>query len=414
MPGSLTPERFAKTMRFSPHPYLCWVLIPVAIFGVLGQKLAARRTEAQSQTTTARMGGLATRLFAEEMGRYAAEMVGEAPILTNPDPNSPLVRAARRGDTVAALGTSSGTLTLSVALAEGAADSLTIRSTTVPFPVMAPTLVSSRAGYAVALYLRGRRALTTTEAFGPEEIAESSLPPYPAPTPLPEGSALLPLTPSAGRIASPAQLLVGRLHPREAEDPRWSILLGILVALGLGIAAGFTPSTRSEEGTRPTVRLLTLTGIPLAILWISLLSTGIRVGAEAENSLREDMVRVLAILRDADDPLTPVALMEATDFHMLRREGDRVVETNIPDGGLRESLLALPLPPPTFPSLGTIKSEGSDIVYAHLRVGPESALTLTAASTTQRQRGFTLLLSGFGGIASLLSLGFLGRSRRKG
>jgi hypothetical protein len=80
---------------------------------------------------------------------------------------------------------------------------------------------------------------------------------------------------------------------------------------------------------------------------------------------------------------------------------------------LREELLALPLPPPTFPALGTIRDEGNETVYAHLRVASGGALLLTAPSTTEAQRGFTILLSVLGGVASLLSLGFLFHHKKR-
>ena len=91
-------------MRDSLLRYLLWVLLPVGIGILLSQQLATRETELQDQASTSRIGKLAARLFSEEMGIRAGELALEAPILTNPDPSSPMIQAAQRGDTVAAIG----------------------------------------------------------------------------------------------------------------------------------------------------------------------------------------------------------------------------------------------------------------------------------------------------------------------
>jgi hypothetical protein len=150
----------------------------------------------------------------------------------------------------------------------------------------------------------------------------------------------------------------------------------------------------------------------MVLLWVSLLGTGFRIGAEAEDSLREDLVRTLALLKEGEPPLSPEALLESTGFYLLRQEAGSVIEANIPERPIREGLMALPLPPPTFPSLGPLQGVDQEGVYAHLRVGSQGSIILLAPAIRVPQRRFMLLMGGLGGIASLLCLGYLLPFRR--
>lgn len=383
-------------MRISPLSYLLWVLLPVGAGVLLSHQLATRETESLAHASTSRIGRLATRLFSEEMGIRAGELVREAPILTNPDPSSPMIQAAQRGDTVAALGSSSGELTLSVALAEGSPDSLQLRATTALFLPTTLDLVRSRTGFGIALYLRGNRAAGAPRDFGPEGIGGLA----------PLGSALFPLA-SSGSVASPAQLLVGPTQTPEAGWRSWRGWLTLLVAWGLGLLAWLILAPKGKGDTGPNLPLLILTGLPLIVLWVSLFWMGERVETGAEELQRGDMVRVLALLKDGTVPLSPEDLTESTGFNLLRGEGGEMGAATLPPGPMVEELLALPLPPPTFPALGILEAEGEEVVYANLREGPGRTLTLVASSPRGTLRNLRLILAGVGGGASLLSLGFL-------
>ena len=105
-------------MRSSLLRYLLWVLLPVGVSSVAAQTLSRGETTSLRVESASRLGNLAVLLFSEEMGARSGELIQEAPILTAPDSRSPLIQAALRGDTVAALGKSEGELFLSVALAE--------------------------------------------------------------------------------------------------------------------------------------------------------------------------------------------------------------------------------------------------------------------------------------------------------
>jgi hypothetical protein len=401
--GRVFPEREEEAMKNSPLPYLLWVLLPVGIGVLLSQQLATRETELQRQASTSRIGKLAARLLSEEMGIQAAELAREAPILTNPDPSSPMIQAAQRGDTLAGIGSSSGELTLSVALAEGSPDSLQLRGTTALFLPTTLDLVRSRTGFGIALYLRGNRAAGAPEDFGPDEMG----------TPASHStSALFPLA-ASGSVASPAQLLVGPTQTPEAGWRPWRGWLTLLLAWGLGLLAWLVLPPRGKSDTGPNLRILILSGLPLLVLWLSLFRVGERVETEADELLRGDLVRVLALLKDGTIPLSPEDLAESTAFDLLRGHEGEMEASTLPPGSMVEELLALPPPPPTFPTLGIMEAEGEEVVYANLREGPGQTLTLVAASPGGALRNLRLILAGIGGGASLLSLGFLfGASRR--
>lgn len=394
-------------MSCSPFRYLLWVLLPVGAGVLLSQHLATRETESITQASTSRIGNLAAHLFSEEMGVRAGELAQEAPILTNPDPSSPLIQAAQRADTVVALGTSSGELTLSLALLEGSGDSLRIRATTAPFHPTTLGLVRSRTGFGIALYLRGIRAISAPQDFGPERIQEPGTPPpSPSPGALQPGSAFFPLA-SSGKVASPAQLLVGPSRTLELGTKPWHGVLVILLAWGLGLLAWFILPPKGMEERGPNFRLLTLTGLPLIVLWASLLWTGNRVEAGAEELQREDMVRVLALMKGGVIPLSPEEITGSTGFQLLRSEEGEIVESTLSPGPMADRLMALPIPAPTFPSLGVLEEEGQEVVYANLWEGPGRSLSLVAPTPRGSLLRLRLVLAALGGGASLLSLGFL-------
>jgi hypothetical protein len=394
-------------MRPIQRQYLLWTLLPCVACAFLGEELARREGQALSAASTARIAALAGHLFTEEMGAKAGELALEAPVLTDSTLDSPILRAARRGDTLAALGSSSGTLTLSVALAEEEGESLRIRAITAPFPPRTPRLISSRTGGSVALYLRGQRIISTPKGFGPGELGELG-----DPVSLPPESILIPLA-SSGTPAAPAQLLVGSPERvgRETPFPLWiPILLAAIAFAGL---VRLVPSRAASAESPVPSNLLVLNWLPPVLLWIVLLGIGAAVGREAEDLLRRDMVRVLAIMRDAELPLSPHALADLTGLRMIRGEEGRLLESTVQDSALVDRILALPLPPPTFPVLDRIQAGEGEITYAHMREGPGATLSLVAPSATGGMGRFRLLLAALGGVASLGSLLSLYRLRRR-
>lgn len=392
-------------MRDSFTRYVLWVLLPLGLAGVTGHYLSLTENRALARESATRLGRTGVALLAGEMGKQAAALTREATLLTNPDPASPLIRAAMKGDTVAALGTSSGELTLSLALAQGTGDSLQIRATTTPFPGQALDLFHTRTGRGIALYLRGRKARAAPVDFGGEALPGISPAGQEIQEGIPAGGVLLPLLePDAG--SSPARILVGPPGAAGAEPRLWPTLLAVFLAWAMG---GFTwrlLSPRRTGGGRVLV-LLSVTGVPLLVLWLLLGYLGSQVEGRADELLRGDMVRVLAILKDAGGLLSLEEVPGTSGFHVLRKGGEEVLASTHPPGPTLAALVKLPLPAPAFPTLGKMEADGSRLVYAVMREAPGQGLLLSAPDTEEGLAGFRLLMGGSGGVASLLALGFL-------
>ena len=94
-----------------------------------------------------------------------------------------------------------------------------------------------------------------------------------------------------------------------------------MLAWGLGLLAWLVFAPRGKSNTGPKLPILILSGLPLLVLWLSLFRVGERVETEADELLRGDLVRVLALLKDGATPLSPEDLAESTAFDLLRGHG---------------------------------------------------------------------------------------------
>jgi hypothetical protein len=105
-------------MRSSLSRYSFLLVLPAVLALLSGFLLQERNAVSRSLESAERLGNLTAILLQKEVGGMAAELARQAGPLENPDSTSPVVQAAMAGDTVAALGTLSGELVLSVALAQ--------------------------------------------------------------------------------------------------------------------------------------------------------------------------------------------------------------------------------------------------------------------------------------------------------
>lgn len=381
-----------------------WVLLPVGLAGFAGHLISNLEGEAIADESTARLGRLGASLLRGEMGYRSASLSREAGAVTDPDLRSPLIRAALDGDTVAALGTSSGELTLSLALTRSAGDSLELRAITAPFAAETLDLLRARAGLRTALYLRERKARGSPEDFGPARLPEdaqgSAL----------QGSILLPLT-GSGSGPSPARILVAPIAPRSSSFTLRRSLFLILLAWSAAGLLWLIP-VRQRGSTRHRARRLTLIGVPLLLLWILLANQERTVAIDAGTLLRQDLVRVLAAIQDAGEFLSAEEIPAATGFLLVERSGGRVLNPDLPPGLDAGMLLAIPVLESRTPTLGKIEDHGRQIVYAGLAGSTESELLLIAPEAGEGLESFRLLLAGLGGMASFLALGFLARYRK--
>jgi len=380
-----------------------WVLFPLGLAGLTSHYLAARENDIVQRASTARLGRLGASLLREEMGARSTSLAQDARTVGDPDLRSPLIRAALEGDTVAALGISSGELTLSLALAREAGDSLELHAITVPFAAESLDLLRTRAGIGAALYLRDRKARGSPGDFGPAtlpvETEEDGV------GPLPAGGVILPL---AGPVPgpSPARILVAPLAPVNAGPSPWRTLFLILLAWASASLIWLIPPRR--RGTAPGwVRKALLVGVPLLHLWVLLGALDRVVEAEADTLLRQDLIRVMAAVREGGRSPPQEEIFAATGFHLLERNGREMKSTDLPPTLDATVLGDIPAPASSTPTLGRVGHGGSRIVYAALAEETGSELLLATPEAGEGLVSFRLLLAGLGGMASLLALGFL-------
>lgn len=396
-------------MRASFRPYLIGVLLPVGLAGLGAFFLTSRAGDASARASLVRMGGLARVIFREEMGQQTAEMATTAPLLENPDPSTPILRAALQGDTVAALGLAGPDLVLSVALAvreepEGGGQpspTLQLRAVTRPFPARSLTRFHSRTGLHVALFLRGTLAAAAPPAFGPSLVQGPRL----------EGRShhrlVLPVAPSDQGDA-PAQLLVE--SPGLMNGGPTSLQLFFLLCLpilpGLGLSFLLMALDRRGGAEPGKVAQIGLTALPLVGLWFLVAVTGNQARSGAEQIQERDLLRSVALLKEVASNVDPNFVAEGTGFHLLQRAGDSTVSTTLTDEILLDAAMALPPPEADLPTQGFLDSGEERWAFAAARVRPSEVLILLADPALAGPGRLDLHLYGIAGLASLLCLGF--------
>jgi len=401
--------------------YLFFIFVPVVIAfssGLLLQKGGAASGGLESAT---RLGNLAAALLQREISDMADQMAREAEPLENPDTSSPVVQAALAGDTVAALGTLSGNLVLSVAYAEAREEESPgdvggpqrLRAMTEPFPASSISSLRERSGFGAALYFRGGRiaGLGGPDEFAPPTLTESESGTTGSrrttiATSL--GSAvLLPLDPDYPS-STPIHLLV---TPANAGLSAPSALAGSLILLagsGLGLAILLAGVGQRETGgdTRPG-SLLALYLLPLGSLWIALALSFHDSGREARGFGQVEMVRALGLLRDAESEPTVGEMGGATGFDVSRFSEGRALESTLDDQLLIQELAELPPPPPSLPATGMLNDGPEALTYASMLEDSGTVLVLTGHGYERPLRFLRLLQAGLGGVASILGLVFV-------
>ncbi len=414
-------------MRSKLFSYFLWVLLPVATAFGLSQTLIQRTYQLRNLESGERFGHLTAVFFLDQMSARATELSLDAPILSDPDRSSSVIQAALRGDTVAGLGTNSGELTLSVALAEEVEGSpedspedspeVQIRATTQPFPPQFLTRLHGSVGYPGALYLRGQRVAEEPPGFGPEALpdGDSNLTAG-SPNTLPTASGVGVLVPLGDALpsAAPIQLLIAPSLPALYLPPFWRGPGALLLGVGLGVFA-LLMLLRERETKEPSrTNLLSLVAYvaPVGTLWLGLLGQGEKVDLNSGDFSRGEMVRIMAMLREGGEELGYEVIAQATGFGVTRILNEDV-ESTLDEGPLLSEVRELPLPPSSLPTTGVVSEELASFAFATVREAPGQRLILTRPSNEEPLRRVRLLLAGLGGAASLLGMMFLFRGRSR-
>jgi hypothetical protein len=395
--------------------YLLWVVVPVSFATGIGRAWADKAAEGRILESGVRFGALARELLMTEMGARTGELAGEAPVLTDPDETTPIIRTALQGDTVAALGTLSGDLVLSVALAEEAENGLgrRIRAITEPFLPDFPSRFRGAMGYSAALYFRGERVLAEPDGFGPGSLGSRDLEVSSEEAFLlntSTGPAVLSSLVGGPTSAPTLHALVGPAVSSPASLPgvpsRLTLLLGATFG-GLFLMAGILGATeRGRAGRGFRVAAYTL---PVVIMWIGLLDTGQWLRTNDADFTRSELVRVQAVLSGLEPRLEPTRLAQATRFEVTRISKE-AVESTLEAGPALEALKEISVPASGPPSVGMVSSGTARLAYAGARPDSGTVLVVSTPIGGESKTPRWILLVVLGAATSMLGLVFLLRN----
>ena len=398
--------------------FVLLVLLPAT--GALGTSQAASRDarEELSMESAHRFGRLTGILLRDQMDRLATAMALAAPLWSDPDTTSPVVRAALAGDTVAALGTQRDTLYLFVALAESPGDPAppAIRFDGRPLPPTYLSAVRKGAGYQGALYLRGSRVAADPSTFGPASI---SVDPPAGGGPgsngyLPERAALVPVA-GEGSGSMPAHILMAPGNPPAREDPRgwtwWIFFLGGAVGGGALLLGRVSWRGGGEENRRRTAPValggLAAFALPVGLMWVGVSDAGHQLREWAEDHGRQEMVRVLGVLKGWEVDMDPGRIADATGFDATHFRGGEE-RSSLPPGPTLREVREIPAPDSPLPALGVLELEEGLVRYVASVDDTGLLLVLTTHPGRENRADQRILpMAGAAGLASLLGMGFL-------
>lgn len=232
------------------------------------------------------------------------------------------------------------------------------------------------AGYRAAVYRDGVRVEATQPAPGPDRLDDDTR------GALRAGSAEIVWEGGSGRVVpvpvpdgpgEVAVLLAASTPPPPPLPVPLLLVMGLLLVFA-GLAGWILLAGGSTAPGRRAVLLVSL--VPALTAW-GFLVHGDRLFHEAAQTLaRRDLTRALSVARMRGVAGDPSAFLALTGFHAYRVR-DRTVEAASGDGRA-EAVAALPAPPPSFTSAGTVRTPEGVVPYVALRL-PSGGFTVATA-----------------------------------
>ena len=386
------------------------VLVPVAIGVLTGLWVTASAFEGLQREADLRIAASATDLIQQGMGVARDALLEEAEAVQLTRPYAPAVEAALRGDTVLALGSSEESLQLTVAYGEGPL----VRVATGPFRPTVLEVLPSIAGYRLALYLRGRRTMTTVPTFSPAVLHPEVLLALARQA---EGMALE-LDGVAGALRA-FQTIPGRPSDvavlAAAEDDTSIEAAGmtapVTVLMVVLLLSGFAAWT-THNPRRPSVpiagpveqstlqwSLVVLVPVIAGVAIVLSLDRDYRQSAAA--SMRDQLNRAIILVKQVDRISSVSAAGAITGFDAARLRAGGVEAATRDDVELISALAELRPPPPSFTSSGVMDVDGDTRFYSAARTPGGATLVLIGPTMTRQLLDVRRSL-GLGGLLILL------------
>jgi hypothetical protein len=333
----------------------------------------------------------------QELGDAVRRLAGEAEPFPGADGAVPAVARAQAGDTVAALNRTANGIELSVVLGDPAFPDSTPRPVRLGTTVLTPSSASRVAratGYGVSLYVNGR-------PWGPSDGLDTlsrnlllELSRTPGGTALTDGSEGVLM--ASGSQPGEAPRLVALSRPGTPPPP--ALELRILLVLGLllvfSVLAGWIQLARPPDAqTRPpgTASFLTLALVPTLTAVLFLVHLTRTFEEAAADSAVHDLTRGLATAQALGASASASGVRLISGFHATLVDGGEILASTF--AGDATPIAALPSPPPSFSTSGTVETPEGPSFYLSLRQrgGPVVVVTtqLPAARLAAAQGAFT-------------------------
>lgn len=375
--------------------YLVIAVLPSVAAVAAGAVATQRAWGAVGSASWSWVGTMALNAFQEDLVGMV-DSLATAAQPTQVDPRDAAWERVSRGDTVSAMRPrASGAEVMVLRAAEPGDPPGSLRYAGAPLPD-APLVVARAAGSRLSLYLNGRRVLTTRDSLGPDTIPRETLVALSAAT---EGldlddvdGALVALDRPVGLPPSVAVMVAPMTSPSPPIPLSLLLVVGLLflfaaVAGWIQFGAG---QTGTDSGRRRSLVLVSLVPVLTAL---GFLVQSDRLFQEAARSgLARNLTRALAASSARGVVGSPKDLHELTGFQATRVRNGQVEETTLSEP--LGALAALPAPPPSFTSAGTLTTSDGPSVYAALRLSTGGFVVASAPRPADRIRAFrrTLLL----------------------
>ncbi|MHB1193524.1 MAG: hypothetical protein ACYC6F_10805 [Longimicrobiales bacterium] len=222
-------------------------------------------------------------------------------------------------------------------------------------PSTAP--VGRATGYRTALFRDGLRTASTDPAPPPEGV---------------DGAVLVPGAEIGEGVAAWA-VVVAPAQPPAAPLPLPLLLVTGLLLLFAALAGWIQLSGEPREGR--VLSVLLLSALPAVTAWAFLIQADGHYRDAADEAERRDLTRALAVARLRDVEGDPHSVHRLTGFHAWRVRGGVVAAASVE--GPAASVAALPAPPPSFTSTGTVATPEGESAYVALRL-PDGGFTVAA------------------------------------
>ncbi|NJD18608.1 MAG: hypothetical protein FIA95_04905 [Gemmatimonadetes bacterium] len=223
--------------------------------------------------------------------------------------------------------------------------------------------VARAAGYRAALYVSGRLVASTD--------------PPPAP-PGVDGSILVPAA-GTGAAATHA-VIVAPQEPAGRSLPLPLLLVTGLLFLFASLAGWIQLAARPAGGRALSVLLLS--ALPALTAWGFLVQADRLHREAAEAAARRDLTRALAVARLRGVAGEPREVHRLTGYHAWRVRAGAVEAASLE--GPAGAVAALPAPPPSFTSTGSLETPEGEAPYVALRL-PGGGFTVAAEVPPSRR-----------------------------